>query len=227
MIIFCWFASSFFPFSITVLGWKFINVGRMPKSALFHSFFKPPYSCWRKQEKKMVRVLNCTKTAWVIRKGYGLSHKQDLAVGTEAVARSKSGIVQQELEQQVLSFPLSWWTLLGIFYVLVSNIKMQIVLFFFPSPRCTFHSDPECRKFENCWNGTGNIEMRDTVYMTLNISWIAVFLYPAITFSVSSIIRSHTLLTLHFSVRSCCDTRIKCSSGFQGGSAWAVPHLSP
>lgn len=49
----------------------------------------------------------------------GLSHKQDLAVGTEAVARSKSGIMWQEVEQQVLSFPLSWWILLGIFYVLV------------------------------------------------------------------------------------------------------------
>lgn len=166
MIIFCWFASTFFPFSITVLGWKFINVGRMPKSALFHSFFKPPYSCWRKQEKKMVRVLNCSKTAWVIRKGYGLSHKQDLAVGTEAVARSKSGIVQQELEQQVppgAQLPSELVNSTGNFLCTSFKHKNANSFVLFPSPRCTFHSDPECRKFENRWNGTGDIEMGDTV----------------------------------------------------------------
>lgn len=38
---------------------------------------------------------------------------------------------------------------------------------------------------------------------------------------------SHTLLTLHLSVCSCCEIGIKCSSGFQVGSVWAVPYPRP
>lgn len=136
VIIFCWLASTFFPFSITVLGWKFINIGRMPKSALFHSLFKPPYSCWRKWEKK-VRVANCSKTAWVIRirplpqagfssSHWGCSQKQ---VSNRAVRGGAAGAqLPSELVNSTGNFLCTSYK--------HKKCKQSFVLF--PSPRCAF-----------------------------------------------------------------------------------------
>lgn len=135
----------------------------------------------------MIKSSQLSQNSRVIRKRYGLSHKPDLTAATEAAARSKSAL--NAVPGRVgATGALPNFT--GKFLSTSYKHKTCRVLFYFLP-----HSDPECKKFEKDRNATFNTEMGEMLCMLLqSLLDCYVFLYPAITFSVSSIIRSHTLL---------------------------------